>query len=117
MILVTSLVIGSIILAALADGLNDTGHKEIGHILEALEKPALILAGLFSGTWVVVIIYIGYRVFLFDYLRNLAAGEKLIYLGTSSLWDKFLRKYPWHGVLFAKTVFLIMAVGLTFRAL
>ena len=117
MILNISLIIGSIILAALADGLNDRGYKVIGHILEALEKPCLILAGLFSGTWLVLIVYIGYRVFLFDYIRNIAAGDKLTYFGTTSLWDKFFRKYPWHGVLFAKILFLVLAITLSIREL
>ena len=112
-----SLVVLSVILGATADGFNQGGRKPLGHALEAAEKVALILAGLFSGSWIVLPSYIAFRVSIFDILRNLAKGDPVFYLGTSSIWDRVLRKVPTHGLTFIRVIFLIFAISVSIRYL
>jgi len=112
-----SLVVLAIILGATADGFNHGGRKPLGHALEALEKVALILSGLFSGTWLVLVSYIAFRASFFDYIRNISAGDPFFYVGTSSYWDGFLSKFPTHGVTFTRVIFLALAVSISLRYL
>jgi len=105
----------AVALGAVADGLNERGRKNWGHPVEALEKIVLLLGGLYSGSWLIVISYTAFRVSIFDILKNLAKGDKWYYLGDSNPWDKFLRKYPVAGVTFARVIFLAFAIGFTIK--
>lgn len=111
--LTISLIVLSVLIGAIADGFNQRGFKVLGHLLEAAEKPALLLAGLFSGTWIVLIPYVAYRVALFDITRNLAKGDPIFYMGTSSIWDRVVGKWNRWGVLFGRVIFLIFAISVS----
>ena len=112
-----SLVVLAVILGATADGFNERGRKTLGHALEAAEKVALLCAGLFSGTWLVLVSYVAFRVALFDIIRNLSKGDPIFYLGTSSIWDRFFRQYPIFGVTFMRVIFLTLAISVSLRYL
>lgn len=111
------LIVLAVVLGAIADGLNESRKKSIGHPVEALEKVALLCAGIFSGTWIVLISYIAFRVVLFDYVKNLAKGQPLLYLGDSSAWDRFLKKQQPIGVVFGRVIFLVFAISVSIRHL
>ena len=105
----------SVAFGAVADGFNERGLKNIGHPIEALEKIVLLIGGLLSGSWLIVISYIAFRISIFDIVKNLAKGDPVFYLGDSNIWDKFLRKFPVHGVTFARVIFLSFAIGFTIK--
>lgn len=112
-----SFMIIAVALGALADGFNERGWTKAGHPIEALEKVVLLLGGLLSGSWLIVISYVAFRVAYFDILKNLAKGQKWSYLGDSGWWDIFLSKFPVHGVTFARVIFLAFAIGFTIKEL
>ncbi len=112
-----SLVVMAVILGACADGFNNRGLKVLGHPLEAAEKVALLCAGLFSGTWLVLIAYTAYRVAFFDYIRNISKGDPFFYVGTSSIWDRILSKYPVSGVTCSRAIFLVLAISISLKYL
>ena len=97
-------------MGAIADGLNENNKKSIGHPVEALEKVTLLLAGLLSGTWIVLITYTAYRVVLFDYVKNLVKGDPILYLGDLGIWDRFFSKQRPGGVIFMRVLFLALAI-------
>lgn len=109
----TILIIASVILGASADGFNEKGQKGLGHNLEALEKATLLLGGLLSGTWIVVLVYSAFRVALFDPTKNLAKGDPILYAGTIGWWDKFISKQPKIPVIFGRAVFLTFAIAVS----
>ncbi len=111
--MIIALLILSVFIGACADGFNERGWKNAGHNIEALEKPVLLLAGLLSGTWIVVLAYAAYRVALFDPAKNLAKGDPILYTGTVGWWDKFLSRQPKGGVVFGRVIFLGFAIALS----
>ena len=108
-----SLLIACVFAGAIADGLNERGKKDLGHPVEALEKVLMLLTGVLSGTWLIIISYAAFRISLFDTVKNIAKGNHIFYLGNSNVWDRFLRKIPVHGVTFTRVIFLAFAIGFT----
>ncbi len=111
-----------VLIGASADGLNNSGVQTWGHLLEAIE-----VLGLFSFLILFKIdrkqflyalgAYICLRVFAFDYMYNIAAGNELYYIGGSNWWDMALsRQYP-TGLLFGRVIFLIAGVAFVFNHL
>ena len=109
------LLILSVLFGAIADGLNESGKTTWGHVIEAAEKVALLLSGVLAGTWLVIISYIAFRVAFFDIAKNIAKGQKWSYLGDSCWWDRTLKRFPVHGVTFARLIFLAFAIGFTYK--
>ena len=108
----------TVIAGAMADGLNEKGKKELGHPAEALSILLLISgASIFEVNWTFIVAYVCFRIAFFDYAKNLTKGNPLLYLGYYSLWDKFLRQYPAHGVTFMRAVFLAVAISIPFKFL
>lgn len=112
-----------VLAGSLADGFNMEKRKTLGHILEPVELFLLMtfpfLFGL-SGVhdWIAYIAgYTCFRIALFDYGVNLAAGLPLSYSGTSNIWDRFLRKFPPVMHIFPRVLFLVAGVSVTFRYL
>ena len=112
-IILISLMVLSVTIGAIADGFNERGWTNWGHPIEALEKPLLLIGGLLSGSWLIIISYIAFRVSIFDIVKNIAKGQKWSYLGDSCWWDRFLKKFPVSGVTFARVIFLAFAIGFT----
>ena len=103
----------SVLAGAIADGLNESGKTSVGHPIEALEKPLLLLAGLLSGSWIIIISYVAFRIALFDPIKNIAKGQKWSYFGVSCWWDRFLSKQMLFGVTLGRVIFLAFAIGFT----
>ena len=100
---------------AVADGFNERGWTNVGHPVEALEKIVLLVGGLLSGSWLIVISYTAFRISIFDIVKNIAKGDPIFYLGDKNIWDRFLRKFPVHGVTFARVLSLSFAIGFTIK--
>ena len=94
------LVIVAILFGASGDGLNDSGVKTWGHLLEALEilsvmwlfmafKAFTLRSGL-----LVLLGYVFLRVGLYDYSYNISRGLELFYVGAYNWWDLLLSKQP-----------------------
>lgn len=116
-IAIISYLILCVTLGAVADGFNERGWKAVGHPVEALEKVALLLVMYFTQTWVVVIAYALFRMALFDIIKNIAKGDPILYIGDSCAWDRFLSKFPAHGVTFARVVFFLGGIFVTYNRL
>jgi len=125
MILLTIIsVILAVTIGAVADGFNERKWTNWGHPIEALEKPVLIVAGVlfvYGGLCrelvllnlgLGILAYVFIRVALFDYIKNLAKGQPLIYLGDSCWWDRFLGRQPWGPVLFGKSIVFVVALAI-----
>jgi len=117
------LIILTIIIGAMSDGFNDSKKKVVGHILAAVETLGLICIGALvmfgdegSRYWFIerlILIVLSYgliRAALFDFAYNLSRGISLFYLGDSSLWDRFMKKFPPSGVTFARFVFILIGI-------
>lgn len=111
MLSILILAILSVCAGAIADGLNER-NKDAGHLIEPLEKPLLLITGILGG-WVVIASYICLRVALFDPIKNIAAGQKLLYIGTVGWWDKFLAKQQTVGIIFGRVIFLAAGIFIT----
>ena len=108
-------IIACISAGAIADGLNDTKRKKVGHLIEAIEIAlALVGATIFSVTPDTLIayvsVYIGLRIAFFDIIYNITSGRPILSMGSSNLWDRFFSKYPPVGVIFMRVIFLSLAV-------
>lgn len=124
--LLTVYFISVVIVGAASDGLWLQGHKEWGHTLEALELFMLLVGPLLyaakNPVWFGTILaylgaYIAFRFAFFDIMHNLAAGLEWDHMGTRSFYDDILSKVPGHGLLFARVVFLMLGIGVTFKEL
>jgi hypothetical protein len=124
-------ILGSIIFGAVGDGLDDRGKKPVGHAFKAAEV-ALLLA----SPWILPLnqmsmgevidygmVYAGsywlLRMGLFDVIRNIAKGDSPSYIGSSSLWGKFLRKLnaPTWGYWIGRGIFTIVGTSLPIKYL
>jgi hypothetical protein len=110
-----------VIVGATADGLYLA--KIWGHNLEVIEIGLLIsivFVFKFSGwrEWLLLVLsYTFIRVGLFDLFHNIAAQLPLDYFGSTSWWDMFFSQFPIAGVIFAKSIFLIVGVSLPIKYL
>ena len=110
----------SIFCKASGDALSQTGRKLWGHPLQLMSSVMLvalfILALIFRPEYdnrqivLIALSYFALRFFLFDYIWNLFAGMPLIYIGTTSLYDKLLRRIHPAMVNLMKFVFGALAI-------
>jgi hypothetical protein len=113
-------IIAAIATGAVADGLNDTNRKKVGHLSEAVEI-ALALSGavIFHVEWntyaAYIIAYIGFRIALFDFIYNISSYRKLLDVGNSNWWDELVSKVLPAGMFFIRLLFLGLATGLAFK--
>ena len=112
-----------VILSALSDSLNFRGNKTAGHALRYIELPGLIAATFVCGitgwvdTGLFILAYGFIRFALFSYIWNIVTGQHWTYVGVVDPVDRFLSKFPAHGVLFARVVFLIVGIAITIKEL
>jgi hypothetical protein len=100
------LIILSILLAATGDGFNDSDRKTVGHVLRALSVLSLLLVPLYytGGFGWLIAAYILLRVGLFDITYNIVRKLPICFIGTTSLWDKFVMLFnpPCWAMLFGR---------------
>lgn len=100
----------SILFNAVGDGLNDSGKKGIGHILQALAFIPLLFD---NPIWYVAIpSYTLLNIALFDYAYNISRGEDIDFVGTTSLWDRLISKVPFGFMLFVRLMAFIVGIFL-----
>lgn len=93
----------SILCGASGDAFDYTGKKTAGHILQGCEIftwltlfiLALVARPDYDPDQIVIIAlsYFALRFFLFDYIWNICAGQKLFYIGNTSIYDKILQVF------------------------
>jgi len=112
----------SIVLNAIGDGLNDSGHKQWGHACNAASIGTMIATpfilkidkknwgGYFAS-------YALLRFSLFDYTYNTTRRLPLGYIGNSATSDKFMRLVspPEGSILFARAITMTAGISVTFR--
>lgn len=90
---IIALYAGSIILDAAGDALNDSNHKDWGHLCCAasvgvlLTSPFVIDYQRSKWGWYLTS-YVSLRIALFDYAYNMSRDLPLSYTGSTSNWDK-----------------------------
>ena len=116
-------ILSLVILSALSDSLNFRGNKTAGHALRYIELPLLIAATMICGItgWIelglFIVAYAFVRFALFSYIWNIVTGQHWTYVGVVDPVDRFLRKFPAHGILFARVVFLVVGIAITIKEL
>ena len=110
--------VGSILLDAAGDALNDEGEKVWGHTLNALSTGVLLASPFildmeFRDIGWYIVSYLSLRVALFDPMYNITRGLDPNFIGSTSGWDKALQKLnpPDHMMYFGRAIFL--GVGVT----
>jgi hypothetical protein len=107
---------GSIVLNAVGDGLNNDNHKTAGHICNAGSIGLLVASPLIidynrKKWYVYALTYTSLRISLFDPVYNSTRGLPLNYIGSTSLWDKYLGVFkPSDGFLFGRGCIFIFSV-------
>ena len=104
-----------IILKAITDGQNDTGHKGIGHTLTSLWIALLIVTPNFLTLpiwYVQIIAFTLLMIALFDFAYNITRGLPLRFIGTTSWWDKAIAKVPFGYMCLVRGIALIVGIFL-----
>lgn len=107
----------SIILNAVGDGLNDSGHKDWGHACNATSIGLLVTSPFIidydKSKWGYYLTsYVGLRYSLFDASYNLSRGLPYDYIGKTATVDKVFGKVPANFRTFTKGISLIVSVSL-----
>jgi hypothetical protein len=117
-----------VVFEAVPEALYDEGRKTLAGVLEFVYRAVVTLV-LF--VWMVgvpafpareqslLILLIGYvllRFALFDYIYNAIRGVELNYIGTTKLWDKFLRRLKIHPTLLIFIRFIALVWGIAWLA-
>lgn len=84
--------LGLVIVDAVGDALRLKGKQILHHLAEALQIGGWLAIWAFLGfEWVYVPIYILGRLWLFDVIFNIVAGNRILYVGESDLWGLSIR--------------------------
>jgi hypothetical protein len=114
--MISGLFVILVIINALEDGFRDSNKKVLAHLFNGLHIAGWIAMMYFDFSWVFVLKYVLIRFALFDVTYNLIRGNKIFYIGTTSLYDKFWRwlehkKIPINHLLFwTKLISLLIAL-------
>lgn len=105
-------------LDAIGDGLRWIKRQVAHHAVEIIREGIwLSMVAYFMGDWSIIPMYITARIAIFDPLVNLVAGQKLSYVGSSSLYDRLLKwfsgkvKEPGHLIWVIRVMALIWFVA------
>lgn len=119
---VITLYAGSILLDAAGDALNDSQHKDWGHLCNAasvgilLTSPFIIDYEKSKWAWYLTS-YIGLRIAIFDYTYNTVRGLPLNYIGNNSNWDYFMRKLNPPDFYLGRSVAFVIGVSIPINEL
>jgi len=121
--LITAYFFVLIVIGSGGDALMHRDRKEVGHILQSSELAlAFFMSNVFQLDFMrlglALLAYAFVRFALFSYAWNLwYGGVPWWYVGKTDILDKFLSKYPWGGVLFARVITLATGIGIVFKAI
>lgn len=124
-ILILIIFIALILFRAIGDGLFDIGNKREAQRYKDVETflflviPYIYHIETLLDLLTYILAYAFIRFAIFDYARNIVAGDKITHIGITKDYDKLLRKFkaPWWGWLFAKIIFLTVGISLIFKFL
>jgi hypothetical protein len=113
--------ISAVVLGAAGDALMlESGLKVWAHIFTAVET-LLLISGIalfkiqLRQLFLWIVIYTSLRIGIFDYIWNWVAGEDLLYVGSTSLWDKVVQMVLPMGMIFIRLLFTCLGIGLILR--
>jgi hypothetical protein len=77
-----------IIAESVVDGMHTGDMKQLSHLLKLIElgAPLLMIYWLTGNNWRVILVYVLFRVALFDIGHNIAAGLPWTYCDVSNRW-------------------------------
>ena len=112
----------SIVLNASGDALNNTGHKQGGHLLNTMSIATLLTIPLVTDVdkkkWVAYLgCYSLMRYGIFDCTYNLTAGQPIFFNGSTSSLDKLTGHLPPEAVMFSRALALIFSIQINFTKL
>ena len=112
---------GSVVCEAIADGMYDNGNKGPAHALGAASVGMLLTYAVWNKKenheplWAIPA-YISFRIALFDPVYNHTRGLPINYIGNTSTWDRTLQKIdPGDGLMFGRSIFFIAGIRFTFE--
>ena len=87
----------SVVFNAIGDGLNDSGHKDVGHCFNAASIGVVVMSPFIfnyqKDKWYIYpLSYMFLRIALFDWTYNWTRGLPYNYIGGTSIWDKSMKK-------------------------
>lgn len=105
----------SIILNAVGDGLNDSGHKDWGHACNAASIGFLLTSPFIidydKSKWGYYLTsYVGLRFAMFDASYNLSRSLPYNYVGVTAPTDKMLQNMPRNLITFSKGISLSIGI-------
>jgi hypothetical protein len=112
---VIGVTLGSVLLNAAGDGLNDNGVKGWGHLLNAASIATLLTLPLMvegKETWPSVLTYIGFRYVFFNATYNTVRELPYDYTGTTEYGDRAMAKVPKGFQTFTKVCVLAVTVSI-----
>lgn len=117
--MISGLFVILVIINALEDAFRDNDRKILAHLFNTLHIAGWIGMIYFDFTWIFIIQYILIRFALFDVIYNLTRGQKIFHIGSTSIYDKFWKrfekvtKFPMNHVFFwIKLISLLIAITL-----
>ena len=114
--------IGTVAIGAIGDAVYDEGNKSLAHGLKAMEV-GMLIGGPFlfdikrSEALSYILSYGFIRLSLFDAMYNGTRGLPILYNGTTSSYDKFMRQIPPDGRAFIKSCSLIVGFSIPLKEL
>ena len=87
----------SMVFNAVGDGLNDSGHKDVGHCFNAASIGLVVMSPLIfdyqKDKWYIYPLSCMFvRIGVFDWAYNWTRGLPYNYIGGTSIWDKGMKK-------------------------
>ena len=112
----------TIAIGAIGDGMAIDHATKLTHLFKAFEILLLISCGFVFKLTIrnliaLLVVYISLRIACFDPIHNIVAGLDILYVGTTSLWDKLISNWVPTGIVFARVIFLLLGIGVAFKEL
>lgn len=110
----------AIISDAVGDGLEYHQLYKWSHFIELLPMVFIgivgFYTGLLKGPWwrfvPVLFVYIFFRFAMFDGIYNMVIGQKILYIGSQSVYDAFFSKAPSSILVWFKFISLLFGAGI-----
>jgi len=121
-VLVILYLIACVALGAIADATAHMNYLRWGVYTDLAEKLLIFsgpfLAGLSRRQWLAyTITYICMNIAFFDLIYNQVHSLPWDYVGSVKDWDILLSKFPTHGIMFTRVIFLTLGVSVSLRYL
>jgi hypothetical protein len=114
--------VGAIALNSMGDAFKDGGHKQLGHLCNAVSIGILLTSPFYinydrSKWYWYLLSYSCIRIGTFDYIYNGTRGLPINYIGGTSTWDKLLQKVKPPETYLGRIIFLTAGITIPINEL